>query len=539
LGAAGAVVFALWSTAEPRTCEGVELSDVWNVAQRHRIESAVRASGASYGPDLIRRIGPRLDAHARAWMAMTRDACEANRMRHTQSDDVFGLRMACLEDRRRELVAVVEVLGELSPSTVEHALDTIGGLGSIEACADVPMLVRRDRDEHRQPMPDDLAQALARVETLVDAGDFDRAFAQVEPLLATAHGSFEHEGEILLAQAWVQVHTEPAQAQQVLHEALLAAEVSGADDLRLRAMILMVFVVGYAQGHHTDGLRWGELADALAQKLQASPLLTARLARYRGRIQQEQGNYDGALMSYEGARTVLENAGLSDHLEAVKATAALADVLRARQRYGEGEAYLREAVQQYREMAGPEHPRVANALHALGDVVAAQDRPDEATQLYRETLRMLQDSSGREHVDVGGVRLALGRVALGRGDLAGARAELETAHTIFERNLPPEHPRQAQVLASLAELRVHEHRDHDALPLLLQAVDVRRRATPRHPDFAVVLLNLGTLHLRMGDPVAATVALREAVAVAEAALGAEHAFVTEIRAKLSEATGER
>jgi hypothetical protein len=64
---------------------------------------------------------------------------------------------------------------------------------------------------------------------------------------------------------------------------------------------------------------------------------------------------------------------------------------------------------------------------------------------------------------------------------------------------------------------------------LQRAVDVRRRSTPKHPDLAVVLLNLGRLRLANGEPEIAGSLLDEAREIAEAALGPDHDLVAQIR----------
>ncbi|MEM9463223.1 MAG: hypothetical protein AAGF11_54280 [Myxococcota bacterium] len=52
---------------------------------------------------------------------MHQDTCRATRVLRTQTQTVLERRMACLEQRRRELQALVDVLEELSPAAGPNA----------------------------------------------------------------------------------------------------------------------------------------------------------------------------------------------------------------------------------------------------------------------------------------------------------------------------------------------------------------------------------------------------------------------------------
>ena len=68
------------------------------------------------------------------WSAMYGEACFAHKRRE-QSDELFDLRMRCLDQRRAQLQTTVTVLRELSRP--EDALDVVIGLEPLSGCADV------------------------------------------------------------------------------------------------------------------------------------------------------------------------------------------------------------------------------------------------------------------------------------------------------------------------------------------------------------------------------------------------------------------
>src|SRR5207253_2153957 len=123
--------------------------------QRRRVSTRVQAAlrrGLSPEPDArFATMRPLLDAitpRRRAWPTVA--AASVSR---------FDLRMECLDQRWRDLRALIDVLAT-QPGAAEHALDAIAGLAPVEACLDVEV-------QRRVPRPTAPPEALRPAEELL------------------------------------------------------------------------------------------------------------------------------------------------------------------------------------------------------------------------------------------------------------------------------------------------------------------------------------------------------------------------------------
>jgi hypothetical protein len=160
----GAVVLAAWRAQKANRAQlcaaaAQQLRGVWDEDARREVEAALLGTKQPFAPNAWRNLRATLDGYAGAWAEMHRDACLATRLRGHQSDAVLTLRMACLEQRRQSLSAVVDVLAHADVSVVERAEQAATGLPSLERCADVPALLAE------VPPPEDPAER-ARVLSL-------------------------------------------------------------------------------------------------------------------------------------------------------------------------------------------------------------------------------------------------------------------------------------------------------------------------------------------------------------------------------------
>jgi eukaryotic-like serine/threonine-protein kinase len=109
-----AVVVVVVATTRPSAplCSGgaAAWGAAWNGERSGQLAASFRAAGGEAASFTLRAVAHALDEERDRWIAMHRDACEATRVRGEQPERVLGLRMRCLEDRRREIDALVGVL---------------------------------------------------------------------------------------------------------------------------------------------------------------------------------------------------------------------------------------------------------------------------------------------------------------------------------------------------------------------------------------------------------------------------------------------
>ncbi|MEM6991327.1 MAG: serine/threonine-protein kinase [Myxococcota bacterium] len=527
VGAAGVGVVVVGDAEPP--CATVGVAAAWDPARRAAVARAIASNDAPYAEQLSLGVVENLDRYAEAWSAMHREACEAARVRGTQSSAVLELRMECLEARRVELGALTDVLQSVDTAAADHAIDATARLTSIADCRDVERLRRRSTRREGQPKPPpERVATLARIKALVDAGNFSDA----APLASSIAEDAERDGDprsasqALIALSWAQAHVAPGGApEQTLHRALDQAEAAGADEQRAQAMTLLVFVVGYAQARYVEGARWGRHAAALADRIDAPPRERAQLLRYRGLIHHEQGDFADAEGFHRRAVDTLTAAGLDQHPDFGKCVTALANALRSQRQYVEAQRYFEHALRLELDALGPWHPRVANTTHGLGNVLEEQGQDEAAQEHYRRALEVHEAIYGREHADVASDLLALGNVGAALGDYARSEEMLREALRIHDAVVEGPHPRRAAIVSALGRLRLSLGDAEGSRVFAEEAVALLRQAAPNHPDVAVFEHNLGATLLLLGRFDDALAHFQRSVDTARAVLGEGHAMV--------------
>lgn len=254
-------------------CKGStrRLAGVWDGPEEKRLQAvfAARASEASQSAWVNAKAG--LDRFTQSWVTMRTEACEATRRRGEQTEEIFTLRMSCLDRRLEELQVLTEALG----TTVEEARllkapEAVNALSPLSGCADVAAL----RSE--VPLPNNPAdrrrmeqgeQTLLRAKVLISSGKDELADGLAHTVLADAR---EHHLDALSAQALLMVGVTTLargdeSASTVLWEAALANVATHQDTLALEAANRLAN--SYLRIHDVTGAdRALQVAGALVQR---------------------------------------------------------------------------------------------------------------------------------------------------------------------------------------------------------------------------------------------------------------------------------
>ncbi len=124
------------------------LAGVWDLtatgepepARQAAIHSAFLHTGKSYANEVYATVNRILSGYSQSWAKMYREACEATNARGEQSAEVLDLRMTCLQERLGGLRALTDVFSDANGQVVENAVSAANNLGSLDRCADVPLL---------------------------------------------------------------------------------------------------------------------------------------------------------------------------------------------------------------------------------------------------------------------------------------------------------------------------------------------------------------------------------------------------------------
>jgi eukaryotic-like serine/threonine-protein kinase len=312
LVAAGAI--ALFALRDDAVCEGAQpkIDEVWNPAVQGQIERAFAASHKPYAAQAWQAVKAALDRHAAAWVAMHTDACEATSVRREQSADVLDLRMQCLDARRTQLAALVDVLARADARTVEHASDAVGRLEPVSGCADLVAL--------RSPVPlpqapavraqiAELRRELARAQAFADAGTFRDGLAIAPHTLAVVRSigyqPLEAETLIVLGDLQYEVGDFKA-AEAALRSAVIAAEASGHQLAAARAWRSLVVVLGLGRAEFAQAQQAGDHARAIFGRLAPRSLDVAALDDVIGAVHFEKAEYPAARAAVTAAIAIYE-----------------------------------------------------------------------------------------------------------------------------------------------------------------------------------------------------------------------------------------
>jgi len=579
-----ATAFAVLEARElqAQVCGGAaaQLGDVWNPARAGEVRAAMRASALPYAPAAAERVAASLDDYADQWIAARTRACEATAVRQEQSQELLDRRMACLDERRAALKALVGVLVAADAAVVEKAVQATSELPRLEPCSDSAYLQARVRP------PDDPSAALrveatraqlSQARALMLAGRFAGAGGLVEEALAAATtlGYGPLTAEVELAQGELRNHEgRYVEAEAALRRAYVAARSAGDGELAAAAATALVGVTGRSQARFEAGALWREVAGAEVAR-SGDPLASADLARETASMAVREGDYARAQADYlrglalreavVGAAdssliaelnqlgAVLEKQGkyaeAGEHIRRalalceatlgpehpLVATTAdnLGSILQAEGRYEEALAQHLRGLQIRERLFGPEHLQVADSLNSLGIVAESLGRPGESEAYFRRETRLREQHLGPDNPAVALSHTNLGAILHIHGDDDGALLHLRRALEIQEKVLTPDHPETVFVLANLGLVARAQGRLGDALDDLGRALRVTERSNgPDHVNAASIRQNLGSVLQQLGRSEEALAEFRRALAIRERALGPTHPEVATLRANI-------
>jgi tetratricopeptide (TPR) repeat protein len=538
---------------------GEQLVGVWDDGRRDAVEAAFAELDAKQGPAQFRRAATLLDRYADSWVSMHTDACRATHVRGEQSAALLDLRMSCLDRRRDELRATVELFAEADASTMKRAVEVANALTSLDACADAEALaevVPPPEDPEVRDLVADVGRRISEVDVLRRAGKYDAVDAPVASALARAR---EIGYDPLLADALYHVallyrdRAKGDDAQELLRECTLVAARAKDDLTAARCWSALVGIVGLQLGKTGEAVEIANMAEAAIARAGSAPELVVTLEYYMSQALHSTGEVDEAMRRIEHAREVLENQPRAD---GEPPPLRLADVVyeMARQHAIGGEfekatTLLDTSVAVWGEYYGPDHPELAYGYGMKGSLLSDLGRPAEAIEPLQHAVRIQELSLGADHPSLAFTIAALSNAQLGAGHPEAARISAERAVAIDDKAYGRDDPRSAMNIVALANTlerlgdtdTARAHLDHvvgvldalkhreDPLPvaLLMRAhlifktdgakaalVEYERvlELAPANPKVVGALLGKGRCLISMDEPVLAIAALEAALA---------------------------
>jgi tetratricopeptide (TPR) repeat protein len=448
LGAVGvaavAVTGGLWlgkgaRTSEP-TCDGgaAELARVWNPAVKAKLAQAFAGTKIAYAAATWGATANLVDAYGAHWTAAFDDACAATNVRHVQSQAVLDLRAQCLDRRRVELGALLDVLGTPDRTQIDLAATAVGALVSPEACADADLLSATD------PVPDVPAQRtevtalradLARAEALYASGHFQQAL-DLTRTLSTRAGKLGYAplaAEVDMTRGRVALDLEQwDEAKQALGAAALAAERGRHHRIRGDVQLALAYLA-MQRGDREGALIELEKADAVVTGLGDAAANRARVEDYRGMTLADLGRLEPAKAALDKAVALYESAEGKDTTSLANPLTQLAYVANQHGDLASAISLLERALAIQVKAFGAEHPRVGFAHVNLAFNLSAAGRLDDAEK-HAETARdILGRGLGTTSTAYADALRALVGIETTRGELPKAEAHAREVIAILEQ----------------------------------------------------------------------------------------------------------
>jgi eukaryotic-like serine/threonine-protein kinase len=541
LGAAAVTI----AEARSAACTGAaaRLEGIWDTPRSADVGAALRATGVVHAEQTANRVRQRLDDYSMRWVQSHTDACTLHR-RGEQSQALLDARMACLQGRRLELAALVDMLTAADADVAHQAVDAVAALPAVDRC---------DDPEHVQAQvsPPDDPRVAARVESvrarlaeawaLQSAGKYGDGLSVVDRAIAEAEGVDYPplQAEIAYRRGWALEGTGVYEdALEHLSAAYFGARRTAMDELAGRAASAIVFVLARL-ARHDEALAWAEHARVEVERF-GSDADRGYLMGVIAIVHDSMGSYEEARRLHEEALELRIAAHGTEHHAVAQSLNNLARVLYAEGSYDEARENFERAREIWEATRGPEHPSVGQALNNIAAVWLEQEEHERARPLYERALAIWEGAHGPDHP---AVATALNNLALVHR-VAGRWAEAGELHAralaIHERSLGPEHPLVATSLKNLARVRSTMGEGEEAGRLYARALAIREKALgPEHPYVASVLASIAELSYDSGDLDEAERSYRRALAIFEQAHDPSHPDVADPLTGLAEIALDR
>jgi tetratricopeptide (TPR) repeat protein len=503
---------------QSQLCKGAEkeLAGIWNEEKRSEISRAFLATGKPFAQSAVASVGKALDRYSRDWATMFTQACEATRLRGTQSEELLDLRMQCLSWRRAVFQSLIEIFASADAKVVDRSVEAAQALSSLDGCADAAALkapVRPPADPAARAKVDELRRKLATAKAQNAAGKYREGLALATRVAAEAKALKYRpvEAEALEQLGRLQhLAGDRKAANRTFKEAVLAAEAGRHDEIAAMALTSLVNS-SRVLGAYEDARESGMHAEAALERLGAKEKPLISLLMEMGTLFATQQKFDEASAYYQRAQSIRDKISVEPSFHDLL---YLGWTATGQGRLEEGLQYHRRALALAEQTFGPEHPRLAELLNQLGRTFYLMGRFEEALDHHNRALAIQEKTLGHRHPSVALSLVGIGRALRGLERQEEAFDYFRRSLALYEEVLGPDHLELANPLEDIGSVLASRGEYGPAISNFERALALEEKALGRDNSYvASTLTKIGRAALGLGDKRKAIGSLERALSI--------------------------
>ncbi|MFT3706949.1 MAG: protein kinase [Archangium sp.] len=392
--AAGAVallgITGLAARGERVDCShaGDAWGETWTEATKQKLSSAFAATGVPFAPNVFARVAEKLDRRAEAWRALRVQACTQTQLEHSVPVATFEERTRCLDARRRQTGALVELLSSPDAELVESAEGVLTALDPIEDCESPRPALALSESERAIVNEADAQNERARL--LRKTGRYELGWDEIEKSVTALEKTAARDrlGAALVTRGLLQEERMKYDDAFTTYERVVTLGLELHDDRLLAdALMQMSGIDAYRRERLGEAHRWLDFAQATLTA-QSDVKRRAKMWERRSMLQWIEGDPLSADRTY--AKFLALEAGLSE-----------ADAPKFFDQHGGGAydmghydialgLFTREEAKLLANY-GPHHPELLEASENKAEILALIGRSEEAVPILRDLLARFPD----------------------------------------------------------------------------------------------------------------------------------------------------
>ncbi len=198
-------------------------------------------------------------------------------------------------------------------------------------------------------------------------------------------------------------------------------------------------------------------------------------------------------------------------------------------KYAQAESLLTQALIEYDETVGPDHPNRAFMLDNLARLYRDRGEYAQAESLFKQALFMREQHLGQEHFLVAETLSDWARLCYYQGKYLQGERFCHRAIAIWEQTVGTEDPRIAQTFHNLAMLLHIQDESTQAETFAQRALAIREQTLGSdHPKVAQTLTALGNIYCKQDNYAQAEPLFLRALKIYKQALGQENPRIAHV-----------